>query len=271
MATRSAPDGGYVSQEKDLYRRQIWNIAKHTARKSQCLLMPSIEGFEIETAVAKGIPSAQLHVVDDNPAIVATLKRKWPRIHTYGVSADRACERIAQNGVRLGFANLDFCCQLALSTAHELHSIGTSDCWLRESMIAVTGLRGRESESITFCLDFAASITTGLHQHLEPCLGVVGDKGLSLRDRARIFLIAGFLGAVPLKSGIYLSTNGQTFLWTVYRRSGPPHPDICDNFLRFIQTYENEKSAMPWLALGGGKSRFRTLMAERLAEMQREK
>lgn len=96
MAKFRGPEGGYIFGAKKHYRAIVWNIAKrHGWTSGDVACMPSIGGEEINVAVRKGARLKRLHVIDDNPAIVATLQRRHGgRLQTYGVSFRRAFERI---------------------------------------------------------------------------------------------------------------------------------------------------------------------------------
>src|SRR5437899_8665017 len=106
---RIAPKFGYDFPAKNLYRCQFWNYAARNIDLPTCeahaLLMPSLEGLEIDVALSKGFLEAHLHIVDQNPAIVATLKRRYPQINTYGVSVQRALSQRVRVG--LSVVNLD--------------------------------------------------------------------------------------------------------------------------------------------------------------------
>jgi hypothetical protein len=113
---------------------------------ANALLMPSSEGEEIEVALDKGFRAENLHVVDRNPAIVANLKRRYPTINTYGVTVERAGERIRDLKVQLSVANLDLCGTFD-SSATTISAFLKSGCMAPRSRIAVTGLRGREAKN----------------------------------------------------------------------------------------------------------------------------
>lgn len=175
---RRAPKEGYDFARKRDYRRKVWATFRDelkrrrlSVKESHALLMPSLEGKEIEVALAAGFREQNLHVVDSEPAIVATLKRRYPRINTYGVTASRAVQRIGDDGIALRCANLDFCGQISNSYRMELgktimagalgwrvtdygkkHSRITctkTPGFDSECIVAVSVLRGREPKSIT--------------------------------------------------------------------------------------------------------------------------
>ena len=145
---RSAPQGGYNFGNKRQYRRNIWATARsftdpHERSQAQILLMPSIEGKEIEVAENNGFRQCNMHVVDKNPAIVAHLKRRYPHITTYGVDIVAAVKRIAKAGIRLKVANFDLC-----STAEHVKPIVKEIAGLPAfsdyHLIFITCQRGRD-------------------------------------------------------------------------------------------------------------------------------
>lgn len=180
--SRSAPKVGYDFARKRDYRRKVWASFRDTLKlkhiciaDSHAMLMPSIEGDEIEVAIDAGFREHNLHIVDVEPAIVATLKKRYPKVHTYGVSAFRAFQRMSRNGIRLRCANLDFCGNWSVAYARELMGISAlaslpcrvaidgdnfildvdtekyrtgifhEDC----AVLAVSQLRGREPKQVT--------------------------------------------------------------------------------------------------------------------------
>lgn len=106
------------------------------------MLMPSIEGKEIEVALANGFKEHNLHIVDRNPAIVATLKRRFPLVKTYGVDIIHALLRAKKSGIRFDAVNLDLCGCLSRNLGVAL--LAASGILKPEGMICLTILRGRE-------------------------------------------------------------------------------------------------------------------------------
>ncbi len=148
---RRAPADGYDKGPKRQYRRDVWkHLADGRGLRSErhALLMPSLEGDEVEVALSKGFREDHLHVVDSNPAIVATLRRRFPLINTYGVTAARACERIAAKGVRLGAANFDFTGCVSVALRAECRAIARSGALGSFCRVAFTFLRARERAGV---------------------------------------------------------------------------------------------------------------------------
>lgn len=145
-----APAGGYEFGNKRQYRRRIWKTFRSFAAQldggikgAHALLMPSKEGAEIDVALDYGFSEHNLHVVDRNPAIVATNRRRYPRVNTYGVDIVRACARIERNGLRLSVANFDLTTHV-FGAMPWLLAIGKMSVFCPEFVIAVTLLKGRE-------------------------------------------------------------------------------------------------------------------------------
>ncbi len=237
--TRAAPEFGYDFEAKGLYRRSLWRrIAAEVmpGDTTHALLMPSSEGIEIKEAVRSGFHESNLHVVDRNPAIVANLKRRFPEIQTYGVTASRACDRVSKRGIRLAAANFDFTQPMGDPLQREIEALAAGAWWAATGVIAFTMLRGREAKASLSFLDNLAGVyaRAALQQHwdtgslttqpvVQGYVGVQEHRRQSLRDWGRMMWVTLLfswqnLDLVPIKYGIYRSTAGtQTMLWTLYR------------------------------------------------------
>lgn len=273
---RIAPKGGYDFSKKRDYRRKVWATFRdrikesgNSVARSHALLMPSLEGDEIEVALNAGFREENLHIVDWEPAIVATLKRRYPKIHTYGVSVTRAFKRLAAEGIRLTCANLDFCGPISRPFAHELLAVsmlgsyrGRIDESARvngelaiqfepfradgvfedEFWISVSTLRGRETVDCLNGREFSANQMAAHFTNVAARLGFHEEHinrarrewnvgildAFSERDRQRIMWIWQVLSlsrhdTLPhrpdvslVRSEFYLSTSGQTMLWSIY-------------------------------------------------------
>lgn len=226
MTQRKAPRGGYSFTEKAHYREQIWRrLQQSFAGDTACrnvLLMPSIEGTEIEVALAHGFNESHLYVVDANPAIVATLKRRFKSIHTYGKLASIACARIAKEGVRLDAANFDFTACVGSKLQAEVMAIAAADCFAPRAYVAMTVLRGREQREFTAGLH--APVGEDILTRIEHV--TYGEREVHTQDIGRLILAFGplistpnrLLHIEPRKVGIYFSPAAkQTMLWAVCR------------------------------------------------------
>jgi hypothetical protein len=244
---RIAPEGGYDFGAKKHYRRDIWSTFRkftgtdtHSAR---ALLLPSLEGDEIDVALSKGFREENLHIVDRNPAIVATLKRRYPCINTYGVEIERAVRRFAdEETCGYGFAgeeqrdyptfdvaNLDLCANVNARTAagiSAMASLGVFD----GAMVSVTMLRGREKPSLFAGIEKRGKQSDTMMRLLRACCG---DHKFNDNDYGRLDffhyalttavswdgsrLATGARLALPMRADIYRSAAGtQTMMWAMF-------------------------------------------------------
>jgi hypothetical protein len=223
-ATRRAPAGGYDFAEKRQYRRQIWNVFERYVPKppktTQVMLMPSTEGLEIQVATEKGFRVSNMHVVDSNPAIVATLRRRYPNLRgTYGVEIGDACIRAGLAGVRVHALNLDLTSCFSRPTARTLGAAATSGALSDVALVGVTMLRGREGAGIYKAVRSLGGdlAETWLPQRVTqvgplPLLGT--DWGRIGKAWECLATVSGF-HVLPLKCGAYQSGT-QTMLWVVF-------------------------------------------------------
>lgn len=221
---RTGPDNGYDFGRKRQYRRHVWGFLRRQCPapkgRAQALLMPSIEGAEIEEALKRGFCEPNLHVVDRNPAIVAHLKRRFPKIHTYGVELSKAAQRMRGT---VDVANLDLCSCMGDKLKNSL--LGSTAALRRHSVVAVTMLRGRERRDALPFIDFMAKDKHELHE--MDAVEYIGTVEPNDRDKGRVALAACLLAFSEdldymvrvLRWGIYRSSAGsQTMLWAIFER-----------------------------------------------------
>lgn len=232
MTKRQAPCAGYDYGTKRQYRRAVWKTLTAgipTKSKVRALLMPSLEGDEIDVALSNGIREYNLHVVDRNPAIVAHLKRRYPRIHTYGVELTEAVDRIRRGGVGpFMCANLDLCGPLTEKLMQTLRTFAYSGCMAPVSRVAVTVLRGREKKVQQLFEPSCASRTEellGLVRQLPWVQPHFTDLDLLRVQAAELSLtVRGRYVAETSRVEIYRSIAGhQTMLWAVFTLL---HPEL---------------------------------------------
>lgn len=153
---RSAPADGYDFGNKRQYRRNIYRKVRdsfggHLSEKT-CAIMPSIEGDEIDVAMHYGFRQSNICIIDRNSAIVATLKRRYPLVRTYGVSAADAARRIVNDIGPVDFVNLDLCGPIGDSTRETLSAWSEAGAFQDSSknsgVVALTVLRGRERDGL---------------------------------------------------------------------------------------------------------------------------
>jgi hypothetical protein len=261
-AKRRAPAGGYDFEAKEKYRRHVWSsLARHCpvpVGVASAVLMPSLEGTEIEVAKRYGFQERNLHVVDYNPAIVATLKKRFPDIRTYGVSLERAVARMVQSGIVIHAANFDFTSCAGEKLYHTLEAIRREGALHRNGVWAVTLLRGRET---FFRDDVVVEWGVGALELLRRRYR--GPVELNSRDATRIGCAAslGPDGHVPDRIGVYKSSN-QTMMWCVFRpvrsRGRANKRTVADLELRTVVGQKNLQCLLQlkdsWLKRNGHSS-----------------
>lgn len=221
--SRIAPDGGYNFEAKARFRKFVWqSIASRSPwreKGQQVALMPSSEGAEIETALAAGFLESNIHAIDRNAAIVATLKRKYPSLNTYGCSIGRAHSRIGNAGVRLYGDSIDLCSNGNWRTALMLAWCSGTDCWQTGARIVVNVLRGRE-DALTRQMLLGDSIRTPWQRHIATCWSEDSECRPTVHDAWRIAVLCLALPlhvAHVLRARAYVSSNGQSFLTIVFK------------------------------------------------------
>lgn len=216
---RRAPLDGYDFGNKRQYRRSVWacfrrEFGGHVADKS-ALLMPSVEADEVDVAVGNGFKPSNLFAVDKNPAIAATIRRKHPLLgRSLGCSAGKACFRLADESVELDALNLDFTGNVSEAYLDEVTAVSVSGALSANAFVAVTMLRGRES-------DWVLRKTT-----VSRIVSSVGRRemywDMPTNDMKRLLRIAQCFelsgrSAMLVSSSAYKSTSGhQTMLWAVF-------------------------------------------------------
>lgn len=199
------PKSGYDFGNKRQYRRDVWGLYNRFINsmrsksdilsKGEILLMPGPTGEELNILINKYKVSPRLiHIVDHNPAIVAVHSRKYPGVNAYGVSIDRALDRMLNKGTKLAFASFDFCSNVSLDVFHTMKKAASLDIW-REglSVITVTLMGGREVDIFPALKFFGA--LNNQDKFGVPWKQVVYRGSLLETDYARLDLaLAGFFG-----------------------------------------------------------------------------
>jgi hypothetical protein len=258
---RRSPAGGYRYPAKAEFRRWVWdriggfNETTGETHTGDVLIMPSIEGCEIEDeALPRQFRPDQLHVADKNPAIVATLQRRFPGIKTYGCLVDKACERISKKGINLIAANIDFCSQLTLETVRSVRAISTSPA-CKSASLFITILRGRE-ERFLQDLIVRGSGETGWDKYLERQSeaaflanenGEFWDTSNGIKptraDLWRIKVLHKTTERKWAEARAYVSINGQSFLtvWFLPKDYQEPEEELDerDNGLASLRSLAN--------------------------------
>jgi len=233
---RSAPDGGYTFGNKAQYRRDVWAKFRKAfggqVATKQAALMPSIEGHEIEVALRNGFRQHNLHVVDKNPAIVATLKRRFPYIQTYGVTASKAVARMRQRGIKLDCANWDFCMPLLRKeNAREIEQCLHPSAYADRNVVSITVLKGRDDPNMYALMkaQYLACLEQGapaMGDNLEDALrthtiGILARYQSVIGHPTNIPTEHSVLTSMPLLS-TYRSSAGSPMCYQLFQRHRIP-------------------------------------------------
>jgi len=141
---------GYGFADKEAWRNEVWWHASRFSASAdrsaaRVFLIESLEGREIEKALRLGF--SELHVCNSNPAVVATLKRRYPMIQTYGVDAYRALRRADSLGIAFDIISLDFCSCLSEKVFETLWAAAWASAYPATFIVNVQ--RGRENRDVT--------------------------------------------------------------------------------------------------------------------------
>ena len=152
MADRIAPKGGYLFEEKDKYRREVWQVfAKQTWPPCANVgFMPSTEGAEIPIALDLGFKEENLYAIDRSAALLATApwRKLYPGVKIYGTDVLRSGARLRNDGVQLDCMNMDLCSNLSQPMLDTFTGFINSGCHDGRIVVALTALCGRESTAV---------------------------------------------------------------------------------------------------------------------------
>lgn len=199
------------------------------------MLMPSSGGKEIDVALSAGFSAGRLHLINDNPALLASIKaRRFSRVNNYGIHLANAKDRLrraSRCGVRLTAANLDFTSGLSASVLRSITALTSSGILdPLGAVVAVTLLRGREGEMVSVSggvMKFADAAKADAHH----CRAGLSSKDFDHRsfsdgDVCRLWAVKRMLEAddafrqinvsTIFRAGTYRSNAGtQSMLWMV--------------------------------------------------------
>lgn len=233
---RRGPSTGYDFAQKRQYRRDIYASVRaafhgHLSDR-RCAILPSSEGDEIESALRAGFKQRHICIIDENPAIVATLRRRYPSVTAIGVTASRAAKRVLDEFGRVDFVNLDLCGPIGKPLWDTLEAWRQHSVVTEGGLMAVTVLRGRERH------EFGAPVKVTTRR----LTGAASTCNLADRDMLRLARITAVIGGLPpdaigkritalkylsrevsltpfsVRHGTYRSTAGhQTMLWALWK------------------------------------------------------
>lgn len=233
--------GTYANPTKARYRKHVLGyfgvIEKRCRRRGQpsgtALIMPGPLDAEISRWTLGGqkqiaLPVGHLHVVDSNPAIVATHRRKYHDLGgTYGTTVGRAFETVAQRGLRFRYFHLDFKSNLSPALASELQvpiAICDNPC-----VVAVNVLRGREGPRSNLYLPGFDSLGRIFDSHYTHDGFELNRLDYSRLGQIWLELNQSYIRSgygldffYFIRAGTYLSEDGgQTMLWSMWGRGRP--------------------------------------------------
>lgn len=158
--------------------------------------MPSIEGDEIDVVLSKGFRESNITIVDRNPAIVATLKRRYPRINTIGLPPARVSERIPCASINV--ASFDLCGNVC-NIKEEIFA--ASSILADFATVSVTMLRGRETGFQHLVDATSAGLRAGGPRDYH--------KGLTEQDRTRSSVVENALCGISREVFEYWQVTGK--------------------------------------------------------------
>ena len=148
-----APATGYDFGNKRHYRRSVWNFLEsrfpHTPlRDRTAFILDTQEGLETKFLIERGYNPDNIHVANENPAILAHMTRSITkqygvRVNTYGCHAAEAIQKAIYKH-KVESVNLDLCGPMSGELAHHLEF--TRTFLPQNTAIALTMLRGRERD-----------------------------------------------------------------------------------------------------------------------------
>jgi len=180
-----SPRCGYGTDTKKQWRDSLWeSLVRHLPKFAyvhdagvgaglgtvdpprswaKAFVVDTTEGFEIEKALKLGFAEKHIHVCNVNPAIVATLKRRFPSIVTYGVAAEVALRRAHSEGIRFEVISLDLCGPLSLRTLDTLDAARAVVNGV--GSVGLTLMRGREPSNIRMDIPGSGAFYRKLARH----------------------------------------------------------------------------------------------------------
>jgi len=152
-----APISGYDHPEKQKYRNSVWEKLSTAAleaiaedEKAVVVILPSMEGLEIKTAMDYGVPEDRIVCVDSSPAKIATSKwrKEHPSCKFFGCMLSVAASKMSKEGLRPCVVNMDFCTNFSAQLLSEASSFLSEH---RRSLRrwSITIAKGREGPALT--------------------------------------------------------------------------------------------------------------------------
>jgi hypothetical protein len=168
------PKQGYLTDTKNSYRNIVYenffNLFKGKVGDKKLLFLPANHDEEIKVALKVGFKEENMYAVDDNPAMLATVKwrKDYPKINVIGARLGRAFERLKEKGIKIDAANLDLCTNLQLWMFEDL-SYFVENVMSEECALGITLLKGRESSSEIALAKLISKTQTGAADRIKIC------------------------------------------------------------------------------------------------------
>jgi hypothetical protein len=289
---RSAPKEGYDFGNKRQYRRDIWETANHyfygNISDKKIFMMPSLEGTEIDIAIKKGFSEYNIIICDKEPAYVETLKRKYPKIKTYGVELNRAIERMKADKIELDIMNADLCGPISNKLFDTIKLLSTSGIMRDDSTFIVTILKGRETIlnkinniKMKFLKEAPASLCSipiskykfdlemsgNDYKRISSIMASISGSGFNFTDFKNIYQSP--YRAFLFRTKEYQSQSGVMMRWIAIKlHKMPCFCDECyDNFALIInKSFNNFEEKNPY-----GKLYYDALMLNNYKEYGKER
>src|SRR5215831_498371 len=187
--------------------KQFWHLHPKELR---IIYLESSQGLETEFLLRKGFSPKNLIPVNINPAIVAVINRKFPKVHGAGVDLARSITERLERGERIHIYDLDFCSCIGQNVKRALNSITSP-----EAIILFNLLKGRERTKQTLEM-FSVATAARLDPGDEYARDIREDRVLWIHDAIPVFSSTERDGACIFTSFFdeYKSTAGyQHFLY----------------------------------------------------------
>jgi len=225
-----APKGGYNFEEKQKYRKQIWDtFAKELNPETAVVaFLPSKEGFEIPIALKRGFKEENLIAIDKNPALIACAgwRKEYPKVKFYGSNIIRATERILNDKINIDAVNLDLCGNLSLTMMQMVKKIVDENIKSipnKKLIVAITMFEGREQHAINYMADIIIESSKPIN-HLYNGFNTNTPEinGINLSKRLYVLLYDIFSKndniekIQGLNAGHYINNSRSKMAWGIF-------------------------------------------------------
>lgn len=142
----------YSAPVKQSYREEVWDSLLRWSggnASANAMILCGPDGAEIPLLLKRGFMEENIHVVDINPGVLAMARAKYPDIHAYCCSVSTVVASMKLRGVKIDYANLDFCGTLATDVLPELrHVLTCEQVFSPGTRMAVTYLAARDNPAL---------------------------------------------------------------------------------------------------------------------------